>query len=58
MIEVIICMYENSIMKPTKIVKNKKGGEVEKGKRVTEGVNVIKIFVHIWKHHNETPLYK
>jgi hypothetical protein len=45
-------MYEN---KPTKTGKKKKlGREITK----TNKVNLIKVgYVHLWKYHNETPLY-
>jgi hypothetical protein len=45
-------MYENRIMKPTKNCFKRES------KRVKEGMKLIKVYrMHVWKYHNEIPLY-
>jgi hypothetical protein len=49
-----IHMYENRIMKPVKNFQ-RRGKGIKKSNRV---VNSIKVhYMHVWKYHNETPLY-
>jgi hypothetical protein len=52
-----ICIYEYSIMKPTKRCLKGQGTGVEIG-NIMKGTNLFKVHCKLkWNYHNEIPLY-